>query len=292
MNDLIVAGLAYFEVFVPPYAEPAPGEEVFVEGIRLALGGALNTASVAGALGLDVLLCVAAGRGMADQAVELVAGRLGIALQRIGSRDNPAVSLVFADAADRSFVSAADFAALAAVTSLPRARWVHVPGLEEASRLAGALAAARSAGARVSVSGSWSTARLAELEQVQGRPWDLLVLNEKEAAAACGAAAAAPLRLAGAARSVVVTAGAAGAYGVLEGQAVRTTAEQGPVVDPTGAGDAFCAGLLAALIGGAGADAAMRHASRAAARILGQPGGLAFDPESFADLAREGVWKS
>ncbi|MFZ3028136.1 MAG: carbohydrate kinase family protein, partial [Rhodoferax sp.] len=69
MTDLVVVGLAYFEVFVPPHARPAPGEEVFVDGMTLALGGALNTASVAAALGLRVTLCLPMGHGIVDQAV-------------------------------------------------------------------------------------------------------------------------------------------------------------------------------------------------------------------------------
>lgn len=64
MTDLVVVGLAYFEVFVPPHAHPAPGEEVFVDGMTLALGGALNTASVAAALGLRVTLCLPIGHGI------------------------------------------------------------------------------------------------------------------------------------------------------------------------------------------------------------------------------------
>ena len=47
MTSLVVAGLAYLEVYVPPHEAAAPGQERFVDGIGLGLGGALNTASVA-----------------------------------------------------------------------------------------------------------------------------------------------------------------------------------------------------------------------------------------------------
>lgn len=291
MTELLVAGLAYCEVFVPQHEAPLPGEERFVEGIRLTLGGALNTASVAAALGLEVAICVPAGRGMADWAVERMAARLGIALHATPSRDDPAVSLVYADADDRSFVSSADYGALERLHALPAAAWIHVPGLEEAARLAAVLAQARRAGARISVSASWALPRLAALAELQGRPWDVLVLNEKEAAAACGDAAAAPHRLAGAAASVVVTAGAAGAYGVLAGKAVRIAAAAEQVVDVTGAGDAFCAGLVAGLARGAPPERAMHAGSRAAALVLRQSGGLVAEPAGFADLARELAWK-
>jgi len=119
------------------------------------------------------------------------------------------------------------------------------------------------------------------------------VLNEKEAEAACGDAAGAPALLSGAAHSVVVTLGAAGAFGVIDGVAVRTAAEPsepGATLDTTGAGDAFCGGLLAALGRDAAPQAALRCASRAAAHILKQRGGLLADPALMAAMAEEMQW--
>ena len=89
--DLVVVGMAYFEVFVPPHVRPTPGEEIFVDGMVLALGGALNTASVAAALGLKVTLCLPMGEGLVDQAVRLLAQRLGITLMPLPAPDNPAI---------------------------------------------------------------------------------------------------------------------------------------------------------------------------------------------------------
>ena len=295
MSELLVVGMAYLEVFVPRDAPPEPGEERFVDGIGLGLGGAFNTASVAAALGLQVTLCVPMGRGIADHAVALYAQRLGITLAALPARDDPAISLVYADARERAFLSTADFDALDRVQELPAAGWVHVPGLEEASRLAAPLARARRAGARIAVSGSWAPHQLAQLAAQRDCRWDLLVLNEKEARAACGDVASAPQRLAGAARSVVVTLGAAGAFGLLDGSAVRIAAAAVEAVDTTGAGDAFCGGLLAALIRGAPPEPALRHAGRTAAAILKQRGGLLDDPARMAALstmAEEMKWKS
>ena len=65
------------------------------------MGGALNTATVAAALGLQVTLCVPMGRGIVDHAVAALAQRMGITLVPIASPDNPAVSLVFSDGHDR-----------------------------------------------------------------------------------------------------------------------------------------------------------------------------------------------
>jgi sugar/nucleoside kinase (ribokinase family) len=290
-TDLLVVGMAYFEVFVPPHVRPAPGEEMFVDGIALGLGGALNTASVAAALGLRVALCVPMGNGIVDQAVALLAQRLGIALIALQAPDNPAVSLVFSDAQDRAFVSSAHLDALQQLQTLPPASWVHVPGLEEADRLQPALQQARQHGARISVSASWSPRQLARLPSRQGQPWDLLVLNEKEARAACGEAAGAAQQLAGAARSVLVTLGAQGVTGVFDAVPVRAPAEPVTMVDATGAGDAFCAGLIAGLVRGQTPDAALRCGAGASARILKQTGGVVTDPLAMAGLLKEELWK-
>lgn len=306
MTDLVVVGMAYFEVFVPPHRAVAPGEELFVDGMQLALGGALNTASVAAALGANVTLCVPMGDGIVDQAIGLLAKRLGITLAPIATRDNPAISLVFSDASDRSFVSTADLDALTRVERLPSASWIHVPGLEEASRLAGPLQLARRDGARISVSGSWSEQQLGLLaeraKKAEAPLWDLLVLNEKEALAACGEVVHAPEMLAGVASSVLVTLGPQGVFGMLDGaqlqalaaptSAAASTSTAAPrVLDPTGAGDAFCGGLIAALLQGASPSQALRHASRTAERILGQTGGVVTDAAIMNDL-KGNAWKS
>ena len=291
MTDLVVVGLAYFEVFVPPHTRPAPGEEVFVDGMTLTLGGALNTASVAAALGLRVTLCLPMGHGIVDQAVSLLAQRLGITLAPLPARDNPAISLVFSDAQDRAFVSTAELAVLADVRELPASAWVHVPGLEEAARLAAPLAQARQRGARISVSASWSPQQLGQLARHRDRAWDLLVLNKKEAQAACGAAADAPAVLAGAAHSVLVTLGERGVVGQLGSSPVRVPAAPTRVLDSTGAGDAFCAGLIAGLMRGSTPEAAVQLGSLAAARILTQTGGLVTDPALMAGLTSESLCK-
>lgn len=287
MTDLVVVGMAYFEVFVPPHVRPAPGQELFVDRIELGLGGALNTATVAAALGLQVTLCTPMGHGIVDQAVALLVERLGMTLVPLAAPDNPAISLVFSDTKDRAFLSSARLDVLAQVKHLPKAAWVHVPGLEEASRLEGPLANARQAGARISVSASWSTRQLSRLAERQGQAWDLLVLNEKEALAACGNVAAAPRHLAQAAHSVLVTLGVNGALGVLDETAVRVPAVPVKVLDSTGAGDAFCAGVIAGLVRGWAPEAVVQLGASAAGKILNQIGGLVTAPGLMSDLAEE-----
>lgn len=289
--DLLVAGMSYLDVFVPRCTLPPPGREVFVDSISLRLGGAGNSASVAAALGLDVGLCVPQGDGIADTALGAMARELGIALLPLVAGADPAVSIVLSDPHERAFISAASFAALDQAEVLPPATWILVTGLEEAARLARPLAHARADGALVAVCGSWRPQRLAELGQLDGRPWDLLVLNEGEAEAACGSVERAPALLARAAHAVVITQGALGAFGNVGGETVHTPALPVNVVDTTGAGDAFCAGLIAALLHGAEPQAALAMGARAAGHIVQQHGGLLQEPVRIAALAKETEWK-
>lgn len=285
--DLLVVGLAYFEVFVPPHTSPQPGEEVFVDGMTLALGGALNTASVAAAMGLNVTLCLPMGDGLADKAVRHLAKHLGLKLLPLRAPDNPAISLVFSDAKDRAFISTAALDVLNSVSQLPLATWVHVPGLEEAARLAQPLNQARQNGACVSVSASWSPLQLARLAARHGQSWDVLVLNEKEALAACSNVTLAPAALSGAAASVLVTRARDGVIGILNDVPVEVPAVPVHVLDATGAGDAFCAGLIAGLVRKRTPLEAVRLGTRTAALIVQQTGGLVSDANPFAELMRD-----
>jgi sugar/nucleoside kinase (ribokinase family) len=77
---------------------------------------------------------------------------------------------------------------------------------------------------------------------------------------------------------VVLKLGAAGAlYAGTDGERARLPAEPGRVADTTGAGDALCAGFLAAWLSGAPPGAALRRgvevAARAVERLGARPGG-------------------
>ncbi|HEU4846213.1 MAG TPA: carbohydrate kinase family protein [Burkholderiaceae bacterium] len=291
MSELLVAGMAYLDLFVPWTLAPPPGQEVFVDDIGIMLGGATNSASVAAALGLDTALCTPHGGGIADLALTAACQRLGIALVPVAAADNPAISLVMSSRAERALVSAARYQALETVVALPQAQWILVPGLEEAARLAAPLARARAAGARIAVSGSWNPARLAALPALREPPWDLLILNEDEAGAACADVYNTPRLLAGAAKALVVTLGPAGAFGLFDGEAVNAAAPLVPVQDTTGAGDAFGAGLLAALIRGLRPADALAFGCHAAAHLVGQRGGVLQDPSRIRALRKELPWK-
>ena len=286
LPDLTVVGPAFFEVFVPPPdARPVPGEERYVDRIPVGLGGALNAASVAAALGLSVTFMHPAGDGLLDAAVRWAVGRLGVREVTWPARPDPFVSLVFSDSVDRAFLSHGDFDAMNRCPEIPLARWVHMGGIKEAFAVPLRVAAVRAAGARVCACACWSPDDLRRLAAATDRPLDLLVLNRHEAEAAAGDADLAPERLQGAAADIVVTDGERGAFGVLGGDRVHADAAPARMVDPTGAGDAFSAGLVAGLIRGLAPADALGFACRVAARVIGIQGGVVMDPAVLA-----GVW--
>lgn len=249
----------------------------------MGLGGVLNSASVAAALGVPVMLLHPAGEGVTDAAVAATTARLGIRTRTWPSRPDPFVSLVFSDPGDRGFLSASDLACLRACPAIPPATWVHVGGLIEASAFPARIAEVRAAGARVAVSGCWAPELLAILAREVGRPWDLLVLNRKEAELAAGPRAT-PTDFTGAATDVVITNGPKGADAWIDDCAFHVPAVPTRVVDSTGAGDALMGGVLAGRLFGLGPEAALRLGVEVASRVLTIHGGVVLDPRLLAGL--------
>jgi ribokinase len=110
---------------------------------------------------------------------------------------------------------------------------------------------------------------------------DVLVPNRQELADLVGSPVAAdPDTVAEQARRlpgedvVVVTLGGDGALVVTPDKVSHVPAEPAPVVDATAAGDAFCAALTDALIGGADVEAAARWAVQVAAAVVERPGAM------------------
>ena len=113
---------------------------------------------------------------------------------------------------------------------------------------------------------------------------DPLVVNESEAAELLGRAVpesdreTAALELSARARSLVLTAGTAGAYVVASGACTHVAAERVDAVDTTGAGDAFTGALAVALALGNDLVTAARWGSRVAAYAVARPGAQASFP--------------
>ncbi len=166
-----------------------------------------------------------------------------------------------------------------------RARHLHVSGytlLNPGSRDAGTtvLAVARAAGVSTSVDASSA----APLEAVGGAAFvaltsdvDLLFVTLDEAAVLCDSRepAVVAARLTAHYPQVVLKLGGSGAWWCADGWPTRAAAAvptSGDVVDTTGAGDAFAAGYLAAVLGGGDVDAALANGCRLGAAAVTRQG--------------------
>ncbi|MBL7253711.1 sugar kinase [Actinoplanes sp. LDG1-01] len=174
----------------------------------------------------------------------------------------------------------------AAVLDTPDATHLHLSGyplLHDGSRAAGlaALAAAAERGLTTSVDAA-SAAPLRSVGAEAFLTWvhgcDLLLCNADEAdvLAGPGSAAEQAKNLTAHVRNVVVKQGGDGAtWAAQDGGLHSATPDRVPMLDPTGAGDAFAAGLLAAWRDGHSPEAALRAGAMlgaaAVARIGARP---------------------
>jgi sugar/nucleoside kinase (ribokinase family) len=185
------------------------------------------------------------------------------------------------DAGANSALSTADLPPVDETTTA----WLHVSGytlLNPGSRATGeaVIAAARASGVPVSV----DVASAAPLEALGGKRFlritdglDLAfcTLDEAEVLVGTRDADTALARLTGSYREVVLKTGASGARWASEGVPgvhVGPCPPSGPVVDTTGAGDAFAAAYLAATVEGQDVRARLEQACRIAASVVTRVG--------------------
>jgi sugar/nucleoside kinase (ribokinase family) len=292
---VIVVGDLVTDVLVVHEGPIAVGSDTSA-AISVSGGGqAANTAAWLAHAGSRVTLVAAVGDDLAgrERVAELTA--LGV---RCAVRVQPGVAtgsvVVLASAGERTMITDRGAALLldpgdvtAAVKDVADAVHLHLSGyplLDAASRPGGlaALAAARERGLRTSVDAA-SAAPLRQVGAEAFLDWvrgsDLLLCNADEAEVLAGAAlagdATAQARfLTGFAANVVVKRGAAGAvWSTADGAEWSIAGEQAQVIDPTGAGDAFAAGLLAAWNTGATPTEALAAAAVMGATAVRKVGG-------------------
>jgi sugar/nucleoside kinase (ribokinase family) len=276
---VVVVGDLAVDVLVAPATPPAPGADVPARIVTAPGGAGANTAAWLAAHGVDVTLVARVGDDVAGRAVVADLVTVGVRAAVTVDPDAPTATVVVVLGPDgqRTMLSDRGAAARLRAADLPALDGVdhlHLSGyvLGDGSAPAGvaALAAARAAGASTSLDPQ-STGELPDL-RLGGV--DLLLPSSAELAALTGspepASAGALLDVAGA---VVVTGGSAGASWV-DRDGVRTVpAPAVDVIDTTGAGDAFDAGLLAAWLRGAGPEAALRAGCAAGAEAVSRRGG-------------------
>lgn len=298
---VVVVGDLVTDVLAALAGPLAPGSDV-AGRIRVTGGGqAANTAAWLARLGVPVTLAATVGDDPAgrDRVAELAEAGVDCATRRVGGVPTGTL-IVLTDRDDRTMVAdrgAADHLRPAdidaALDGYADARHLHLSGyalLGDGSHAAGrhALAAARARGLTTSVCAA-SAEPLRRVGATTFLDWvrgvDLLLANAAEAAV-LGAPAADPAAQARAltagAGAAVVTLGPAGAHwaapagtdapgpGVPAGTTVVTVAPPDPVTvaDPTGAGDAFTAGLLAARLAGAEPEPALHAGARLGAEAV------------------------
>ncbi|MBO3736076.1 carbohydrate kinase family protein [Actinoplanes flavus] len=273
---MVIVGDLVTDVLVEHHGPIRAGSDTDAT-IRIAGGGqAANTAAWLAHAGRAVTLVAAVGDDQAgrDRVAELEAAGVSCAV-RVHPDAATGSVVVLTQAAERTMITDRGASLLldpdhvtAAVTAVPADGHLHLSGyplLHSGSRPAGlaALTAAAARGLTVSVDAA-SAAPLrdvgADLFLAWVRGIDLLLCNaaEAEVLAGPGSPAEQAERLARQVRNVVVKRGADGALWHGPDGAFPVAAEAAAVRDPTGAGDAFAAGLLAAWCSGAGPEASLR----------------------------------
>jgi ribokinase len=286
-GPVLVVGDVNTDVVAVLDGDPAPGSDR-PASIRTRGGGAgANVAVHLARLGLDVELaaCVGDDAAGAGLLAELRGAGVRTALRAVpGAATGTIVSLVEPDG-QRSMLAdrGANLALLPAdLPPFSPGGHLHLSGytlLHDATRPAGlaALAAARAADCTVSVDPA-STGPLALagvdrwLADTEGAT--LLLPNADEARLLTGFTDVADAARALAARHevVAVSQGADGALWVSGAEVLHRPARPAHVVDTTGAGDAFTAGLLATWLAGGDAAAALEGGLALAAEVVGRAG--------------------
>ncbi|MCO8270911.1 PfkB family carbohydrate kinase [Actinoplanes sp. TRM 88003] len=253
-------------------------------------GQAANTAAWLAHAGQPVTLIAAVGDDPAgrERVAELTAAGVRCAVRAHPGQVTGSV-VVLAGPEERTMITdrgaalRLDPAHVRAAIESTEASHLHLSGyplLHDGSRRAGleALKVAAERGLTTSVdAASAAPLRAAGPEAFLDwvRDCDLLLCNADEAdvLAGAGAAAGQARRLTQHVRNVVVKQGAAGAvWGSRDGSAVTVTPTRVAMKDPTGAGDAFAAGLLAAWCAGRASEAALKAGAALGAQAVASIG--------------------
>ena len=285
---LVVLGSVNVDTTLSVPSLPQAGETLIASGLRRSFGGkGLNQAVAAARAGAATTLVAAVGNdeqgaairdllraeGIADAGLRTVERPTGNAVVLVDERGEN--TIIVAPLANHALVEvgAATAALIGSCAVLLCQLEVPVPTVTVALRHAHA------AGALTVLNAAPATALPKEM---RGNI-DVLVVNRGEAAVvargmAGGAASSSDLdRLLSLAPEVIVTVGADGAdYANRQGVREHVSAPQVAARDSTGAGDAFCGALCAALGAGRSTVDGLRLAVAAGARAVEHPG--AFPP--------------
>ncbi len=262
-----VVGDCTLDVIVRPGATPRPGGDIPAQ-VTVGPGGqGANVAVRLARQGVSVRLLTALADDGAGRLLAAALAADGVELVRLPAARTGTVVALLDAVAERTMLSdrvSLEPSVLAA--ALAGAVWVHCSGYALADPLTGdalaAVLAASHPGSRVSVAGGSfqpdaAVAATVRRRLASVRP-DLLIVNRDEAAAVLDrgrdslAAAAADLAAALPDTLAVVTGGPEGSAAAGHGMAIEVSpdAPVAGMLDATGAGDAYAAGMIAALLDG------------------------------------------
>ncbi|HLI60620.1 MAG TPA: carbohydrate kinase family protein [Solirubrobacteraceae bacterium] len=290
---LAVIGCVQADVVLSPVTDlPPPGGALLTERAAVRVGGAgANAALAAAEAGLDVRLCGAIGDDHLGALMREELAPAGLADElAVTAGEQTGLTVVLESAArDRTFLTHLGVNERWEAAMIPddvlSCGHLLLCDYFVAPRLRGAasrtlLETARARGARTFFDTSWDPEGFAAPTRDEVRELltsvDVFLPNEGEACALADR----PGDPAGAARAlqaasggwVVVKLGASGCLAVGPGgQELAAAAPALRVTDTTGAGDAFNAGIIAALAGGADWAQALAQAARFASEIVARP---------------------
>jgi sugar/nucleoside kinase (ribokinase family) len=311
---VVCAGIVVADVFVPPLARlPGPGELVATGDFVVETGGcAANTAVALARLGVAPAVVAKVGHDLFGDFVEQELAGEGVDVSGLGRADGLGTSktvIVPVSGEDRRYIhtfganaalEAADLApALVAPPEiLSIGGYLVLPALRQAE-LADQLAAARSLGVRTVfdvVAPADRALTVADVAEVLPEV-DFFVPNDDEAGALTGESD--PRRQAErllelGAGTVVVTMGERGLLAMTREETIELPASHVELVEPSGAGDAFAAGLICGLLEGLDLRGCLELASvvgASACTRVGCTAGLCTRAEAGALLERA-LWPS
>jgi len=267
MGRVVVVGSLNIDLVTHVERLPGPGETLLGEGLeRLAGGKGANQAVAAREAGAEVVMVGAVGDDDAGRSYTARLRRLGIHASLDVGEGPSGHALITVDEAGENAIVVIPGAnarlgedALAAVGQVGPGDVVLVQLEIPLATVATTARRASGRGARVII----NCAPYAVLPPDVIALADPLVVNESEAALLADGDLVPG--------SLLVTFGAAGA--MWDGERVEGVAvPRHRVVDTTGAGDAFCGALAAALAAGADRSAALNHAVEAGARAVQRVG--------------------
>lgn len=253
--DLIFTGLETM---------PMLGREVFADSMNIAAGGgAFIMAAYSAHAGRKTALLSRLGTDALSHGIETELAASGVDLRFLDRATDagPQVTVAIINGRERAFLSRragpAEPATLAAALAWPEARHLHIAEFATLAEIPGLVARAKANGLTVSLDPSWDEKLIFDkgfLARCSGV--DVFLPNVEEATAITGQSdpAEALERLSAFFPVVALKAGAEGAYLASDGRHLHRQAPTVPVVDTTGAGDAFNAGLIHAWLEGRAAE--------------------------------------